>query len=254
MKKLLSSLVILGGLAAATPVSAAGEIVPPPEQAWPHSGIFGTYDKAALQRGLQVYREVCAACHSLNYVAYRNLEALGYTAEQVKTLAAEYTVTDGPNDDGEMFERPARPSDYFKPPFANDQAARAANGGALPTDLSLVVKSRKGGADYIHALLSGYQDPPPAGHEVLPGMYWNKYFPDHQIAMAPPLMDGQVTYADGTSATVDQAARDVAQFLAWAAEPHMETRKKMGLKVVLFLLVFCGIMYGVKRKIWADVH
>lgn len=252
MKKFLSIFVVAGVLSAALPVMAA-ETVAVPKQSWPHQGVTGTYDKAALQRGFQVYKEVCAACHSMKQLSYRNLEALGYTPDEVKAIAAEYTVIDGPNDDGEMFERTARPSDRFKAPFANDNAARSANGGALPVDLSLVAKSRKGGADYIYALLTGYENPP-AGTELLPGMYWNRYFAGHQISMAPPLMDGQVTYADGTSATVQQAARDLAQFLSFAAEPHMEQRKRMGLKVFLFLLAFTGVMYAVKRKIWSGVE
>lgn len=253
MKKILSAFALTGAVMLATPAMSATDSVPPPAQSWPHAGITSSYDKAALQRGFQIYREVCAACHGLKYVAYRNLADLGYSEAEVKAIAAEYTINDGPNDDGEMFERPGRPSDYFKAPFVNDQAARAANGGALPPDLSLIVKSRAKGEDYLYALLTGYEDAP-EGTELLSGMYWNKYFPGHQMAMAPPLVDGQVTYADGTSATLDQAARDVTQFLAWAGEPHMESRKQMGIKVILFMLVFAGIMYAVKRKIWANVH
>jgi ubiquinol-cytochrome c reductase cytochrome b/c1 subunit len=219
-------------------------------QAWPHHGPFGTYDRAALQRGFQVYKEVCAACHSLKFVAYRNLEALGYTPEQVKSVAAEYTVTDGPGDDGEMFERPARPSDRFKAPFKNDKAARAANNGALPPDLSLIVKARKGGEDYIYSLLTGYAEAP-EGVTLMPGLSYNKAFPGHQIAMAQPLSAGQVAYGDGTENTLEQEARDVAQFLAWASEPHMEARKQMGIKVILFLLVFAGILWRAKKKVWS---
>lgn len=252
MKKILTLAVAASSLLLSFAASAADGIAPP-RQNWPHKGIAGTYDKAALQRGFQVYKEVCAACHAMKYLSYRDLAGLGYNEDEIKAIAAEYTVTDGPNDDGEMFERTARPSDRFKAPFANDKAARAANNGALPPDLSLVVKARAHGEDYIHALLTGYGNPP-AGEEVLPGMSWNKYFPGHQIAMAQPLSDDQVSFADGTPGSLDQQARDVAQFLAWAAEPHMEARKQMGLKVLLFLFVFAGIMFAAKRKIWADVH
>lgn len=234
---------------AAARASEGGEIF---TQAWPHQGLTGTYDKAALQRGFQVYKEVCAACHAVKYLSYRNLEELGYTPEQVKAVAAEATVTDGPNDDGEMFERPGRPSDPFKRPYLNDKAARAANGGALPPDLSLVVKARAHGEDYIFSLLTGYADAP-AGVTLAPGMNYNKAFPGHQIAMAKPLNEGQVSYGDGTQATVDQMARDVTQFLAWAAEPYQDDRKRMGMKVVIFLLVFAGVMLAAKRKIWRGV-
>lgn len=269
MKK-TSSLIAMAFLAAMTfaaPANAA-ESVAPPKQSWPHKGITGTYDKAALQRGFQVYKEVCAACHGMKLLSYRNLAGLGYNEAEIKSVAAEYTVTDGPDADGEMFERPALPSDRFKSPFANDSAAKAANGGALPPDLSLIVKGRKHSEDYLYALLTGYTEAPESimvkdaqtGEmveekvEMLPGQYWNTYFPGHKLSMAPPLMDGQVTYADGKSASLDEAAHDVVQFLAWASEPHMEDRKQMGMKVMLFLLVFAGIMLAAKRKVWADVH
>lgn len=231
----------------------SAESIAPPKQHWPHQGVTGSYDKASLQRGFQVYKQVCAACHGMKLLSYRNLAGLGYNEDEIKSIAAEYTVTDGPNDDGEMFERAARPADRFKGPFANDKAARAANGGALPPDLSLVVKARHGHEDYIYGLLTGYQAAP-EGEEGLPGMSWNKYFAGHWIAMAPPLVDDSVTYADGTSATVAQMSRDVTQFLAWAGEPHMEERKKVGMKVILFMLVFAGIMLATKRKVWASVH
>lgn len=250
MKKSLPFLAVL--LALSTPSFASGDINLP-RQHWPHKGIFGTYDKAALQRGLQVYKEVCSSCHSLKYVSYRNLADLGYTPEEVKAFAAQFTVTDGPNDDGDMFERPALPSDRFKSPFKNDKAARAANNGALPPDLSLLVKARHGGEDYIFGVLTGYGEAP-AGLQMQPGLSYNKYFPGHQIAMAQPLSSNQVSYADGTNATLEQEARDVAQFLAWAAEPHQDERKRMGLKVILFLLAFAGIMYAAKRKVWSKLH
>jgi len=250
MKKILFAVLLAFSLSSP---ALASEGVVPPHQKWPHQGALGGYDRAALQRGFQVYKEVCAACHAMKYLSYRHLEGLGYTPEETKVIAAEYTVMDGPNDDGDMFERTARPSDPFKAPFANEKAARSANGGALPPDLSLVVKARPHGEDYVYALLTGYAEPP-AGETLMPGMNWNKYFPGHQLAMAPPLSDGQVTYADGTSASLQQAARDVTQFLAWAGEPHMEARKHMGLKVVLFLVVFAGIMLAAKRKVWRARH
>jgi len=216
-------------------------------------GLFGTYDRAALQRGFQVYQLVCASCHSLDLVAYRHLEALGYSAAEVKAIAAAVTVTDGPNDEGEMFERPGLPSDPFKAPFPNEQAARFVNNGAYPPDLSLMAKAREAGPDYIVALLTGYHEPP-AGFALLEGMSYNAYFPGHQIAMPPPLVEGSVTYEDGTTASVEQMAADAATFLMWAAEPHLETRKQTGVKVVLFLLVMTGLLYAAKRKVWSDLH
>ncbi|HRC27179.1 MAG TPA: cytochrome c1 [Alphaproteobacteria bacterium] len=231
----------------------AAESAQPPAQNWPFSGLFGTYDRASLQRGYQVYREVCSACHAMKRVRYRELADLGYSEAQIKAVAAQYSVMDGPNDEGEMFERPARPSDPFKSPFANDQAARAANGGALPPDLSLIVKARPGGANYVYALLTGFEDPP-AGHTLLPGQNWNAYMAGNVIAMAPPLTDGQVAYADGSAQTVSQYARDVAQFLTWASDPTLEERKETGFKALLFLFVFVGVFYAAKRKIWSSIH
>lgn len=216
-------------------------------------GPFGTYDKAALQRGLMVYRQVCSACHSLKRVAYRNLTDLGYTEEQVKAIAAEYTVMDGPNDEGEMFERPARPSDRFKSPFANEKAAIYANNGALPPDLSLITKARHGGGEYVYSVLAGYADAP-EGMEIAEGKHYNKAMDGNIIAMAPPLTNGAVAYEDGSPQTVEQYAKDVATFLTWAAEPEMEHRKQMGVKVLLFLSVFAVIMYAVKRQVWRKIH
>jgi ubiquinol-cytochrome c reductase cytochrome c1 subunit len=211
------------------------------------------YDKASMQRGLKVYREVCASCHSLKRVYFRNLEDLGYDEGQVKNIAAEYTVTDGPNDDGEMFERPALPSDHFVSPYPNDKAAKAMNNGALPPDLSLIIKARHHGPDYVYGILTGY-DTPPEGTVLLAGQSWNKTMPGHIIAMPPPLQDGQVAYEDNTPQTVQQYAHDVVNFLTWASEPTMEARKRTGIKVLIFLSVFAAVMYAVKRKIWADVH
>jgi len=239
---------LLGG-----PALAAEEAPPLPDAHFSFEGLFGSYDRAAAQRGFQVYAQVCATCHSMRQLSYRNLRELGLSEAEVQAIAATFTVTDGPNDDGEMFERPARPSDRFRQPFANEQAARAANNGALPPDLSVITKARAGGADYIHALLTGYTDPP-EGFHLGEGMNYNKYFPGHQIAMPPPLNEGQVSFHDGTNATVEQMSRDVATFLAWASEPELETRKQMGVKIILFLTILGGLAYAVKRKVWADLH
>jgi ubiquinol-cytochrome c reductase cytochrome c1 subunit len=242
---------LIGSAAGGTALAA--EAPTPPELHWSFQGIFGTYDRAALARGFQVYKEICSACHSMNLMHYRNLQDIGFSEDQVKQIAASVQVTDGPNDAGDMFERPGRPSDTFKPPFANENAARAANNGALPPDLSLIVKARKGGPDYVDGILTGFSDPP-ADMKMAQGMYYNKYFPGHQIAMPPPLSDGAVTYPDGTKATVDQMASDVSNFLTWASEPKLEERHFIGVKSVLFLIVLTVLLYGVKRKIWAAVH
>ena len=244
-------LVTLGGAWAPTAEAAKG--VAPPHQSWSFDGVFGTFDRAAQQRGLQVYQEVCSGCHSLRFVRFRNLADLGYTEDQIKAFAAEATVIDGPDGEGEMFERDGIPSDAFPSPFPNKNAAAAANGGAVPPDLSLVTKSRKGGPDYLFALMNGYEEPP-ADFEVLEGLSYNVYFPGQQTAMASPLDDDAVEYADGTKATTEQMAKDVTTFLMWAAEPNLEPRKKMGVGVVLFLLVFTGMLYAVKRKVWEDLH
>jgi ubiquinol-cytochrome c reductase cytochrome c1 subunit len=226
-----------------------------PAGGWHHKGVFGTYDRGALQRGMAVYKQVCSACHSLNLVAYRNLADLGYNEAEIKSIAGEKTVTDGPDDEGKMFERPARPSDRFAPPFANDNAARFANNGALPPDLSLITKARHDGENYVYSILMGYGQTPPAELKMLPGMNFNPYFPGHQIGMPEPLAsDDLVAYSDGTKATKEQMAKDVVTFLAWAAEPHMEQRKRIGIRVMLFLLVLTGVFYAAKRQLWRDLH
>ncbi len=222
------------------------------EQKWSFDGPFGVYDRESLQRGLQVYRQVCSACHSMNRVSYRNLTTLGYTEDQVKSLAAQDTITDGPNDEGEMFERPARPSDRFKAPYANDQAARYANAGALPPDLSLITKARNGGADYVYSVLTGYKDAP-SGVHMNPGMHYNEGFKGHQIAMPAPLTDGVVAYAGEAPQTVKQYSHDVSAFLQWAGDIHMEERKRTGVKVMIFLAVLAGIMYFVKKRLWSKI-
>ncbi len=237
---------------AAAPARGAEDIHVPHQQ-WHFDGPFGTFDRASLQRGLQVYQEVCAGCHGLKYVAFRNLADLGYSVDEIKAFASEATIEDGPDDEGEMFEREGRPSDYFPSPFPNVQAAAAANGGAAPPDLSLMAKARMGGADYIYALMIGYEDPPP-GFELGEGLSYNAYFPGHQIAMAEPLFEDAVEYADGTEATVEQMARDVSSFLMWTAEPKLETRKRTGVWVLLFLLFVTGVTYAAKKKIWQNLH
>lgn len=253
MKRIWAGVLTAGWLATASPVLAAEEAAEVPDHEWTFEGVFGHFDPAALQRGFQVYREVCAGCHSLRYVAFRNLVDLGYNAEEVKAIAATYTVTDGPDDEGEMFDREGRPSDRFPSPFPNMQAAAAANNGAAPPDLSLIAKAREGGPDYLRALLVGYVEPP-ADFELGDGQYYNLYMPGHRIAMPPPLMEGVVEYQGETEATVEQMASDVTHFLMWAAEPNLEVRKETGLKVILFLIVFTAVLYAVKRKIWADLH
>jgi ubiquinol-cytochrome c reductase cytochrome c1 subunit len=242
------------GLGVCGVASALEEAPQPPHQQWPFEGVFGTYDPAASQRGFQVYKEVCAACHPVKHLAFRNLEEIGYSEDQVKGIAAQYQVTDGPNDEGQMFQRPARPSDPIPGPFPNDQAARAANNGALPPDLSLITKAREAGPDYVYAILTGFKDAP-AGFKVNEGMYYNEYFAGHQIKMPPPLTQAdQVKYADGTQATLPQMAHDVVTFLSWAAEPTLDERHRIGFKVILFLIVATGVFYAAKRKIWSRVH
>lgn len=220
---------------------------------WSFEGLFGTYDRASMQRGLQIYKEVCSGCHSLNLIYYRNLADLGYAPAQIKAFAAEGDVQDGPNNEGVMYDRPALPSDRFVKPFPNDNAARAGNNGALPPDLSLMVEARVGGPNYLYALLTGYADAP-EGVTIMEGMNYNKVFSGHQIAMAAPLSEDGVEFTDGTKATVDQQAQDIVTFLAWASEPNMEQRKQMGLKVMIFLVVFTGLLIAVKKRVWADVH
>jgi ubiquinol-cytochrome c reductase cytochrome c1 subunit len=247
----------------------------PSQESWSFAGPFGRFDKAQLQRGYQVYREVCSNCHSMKFMAFRNLADAGgpgFSESQVKALAETFKVQDGPNDAGDMFERPGRPSDPFPSPFANEQAARAANGGALPPDMSVLAKARDvefgglwfivqpfsqyqaGGPDYIHAILNGYHDQPPAGFNLPQGKYYNDYFPGHAISMPPPLNDGQVNYSDGSPQTVQQYSHDVAAFLMWVAEPKLVDRKRTGMNAIIFLIVFAGLLYAVKKRVWAGIH
>ena len=219
---------------------------------WPFNGIFGRFDESSLQRGFQVYREVCAACHGIRHISYRDLKGIGYTNDEIKVIAADYEVMDGPNDDGEMFEREARPSDKFVGPYENDKIARLANNGAYPPDLSLIVKARADGANYLYSLLNGYKEFPD-NFEASEGMYYNEFYPGNQIAMPSPLMDDIVEYSDGTEATQSQIAKDVTSFLAWTAEPELEERKSLGVKTLFFLILITIMLLGVKRKIWKDV-
>jgi ubiquinol-cytochrome c reductase cytochrome b/c1 subunit len=244
---------ILASGALTTAAHAAEDTPHPPSQNWSFAGIFGTPDLAAAQRGLQVYTEVCAACHGLKQLAYRDLAGLGLTAEQVAAIAAAAIVPLGLNDDGEPVEGPGLPSSRFRQPWPNEKAARARYNGAVPPDLSVMIKARENGDNYVHALLTGYTDPP-AGIEMGDGMSYNKYFPGHQTAMPSPLSDDRVTYADGTKATVDQMSRDLVTFLAWASDPDVVDRKRMGIRVILFLILMTGLTYAVKRKIWSDLH
>jgi ubiquinol-cytochrome c reductase cytochrome b/c1 subunit len=266
---------IAGGLLVGGAQTARAEDETPPSQKWSFSGPFGKYDIGSLQRGLKIYKEVCSNCHSLNYIAFRNLAdpgGPGYSEAQVAALASEYKIKDGPNDQGEMFERPGRPADYFPAPFPNEQAARAANGGGLPPDLSLITKARsyergfpkfildffttfqEQGPNYVDALLQGFEDKPPAGVTIPDGSYYNKYFPGHAIKMPKPLSDGQVTFDDGAPATLPQYAHDITTFLMWTAEPKMEARKQLGLQVFVILLIFAAMMYFTKKKVWAEAH
>jgi ubiquinol-cytochrome c reductase cytochrome c1 subunit len=289
MKKLVTSIVLaaaLAGFGLAASAQEHGEdfaeivkekiannefpILKPKAESWSFAGPFGKYDKAQLQRGLKVYKEVCSACHSMNLVAFRTLEELGYSEAQVKAFAGEYEVQDGPNDSGDMFTRKAVPSDYFPSPFPNEEAAASANGGAAPPDFSLLAKARgvergfptfifdiftqyqEGGPDYIHALLTGFQDPP-AGVTVAEGTHFNPYFAGASaLKMPPPLTDGQVDYDDGSPTTVDQYSRDVSAFMMWAAEPHLEERKRTGFMVMVFLVIFAGLVYLTKKSVYAN--
>ena len=223
---------------------------------WSFKGFFGKFDRASLQRGYQVYTEVCAACHSMKYLSYRNLSEAGgpeFSVEQAKIIASQFELTDGPNSDGEMFTRVARLSDNFVGPYENIQAATAANGGAYPPDMSVLVKARKGGADYIYSLLLGYEEAP-EGISLDDGVYYNKYMAGNKIKMSNPLSEGIVTYIDGTEATEDQMARDITSFLAWAAEPHLEARHKIGFRAIVYLIIMTVLVYFSMKKLWSRIE
>jgi len=223
---------------------------------WSFKGLLGTFDRGSLQRGYQVYTEVCSSCHSMKYLSYRNLAEEGgpeFTEEQVKAIAANFEVLDGPNSDGEMFTRPAKLSDKFVMPYENEKAAQAANGGAYPPDMSVLAKARSGGVDYIYSVLLGYDDPP-AGVTLDDGVYYNKYMYGNKIKMSQPLSDGLVEYNDGTVASEQQMAKDVTTFLMWAAEPHLESRHRMGFKAILYLIILTILVYFSMKKIWSRIE
>ena len=223
---------------------------------WSFKGLFGKFDRAALQRGYQVYTEVCSSCHSMKYLSYRNLAEKGgpeFSIAQAKAIAASFEVTDGPNDDGEMFTRPGKLSDKFVMPYDNVKAAQAANGGAYPPDMSVLVKARGGGVDYIYSLLQGYEDPP-VGMSLDDGVYYNKYMYGNKIKMANQLSDGLVEYGDGTTASVEQMSKDVTTFLMWAAEPHLESRHQMGFKAIVYLIILTILVYFSMKKIWSRIE
>ena len=223
---------------------------------WSFKGLFGKFDRGALQRGYQVYTEVCSSCHSMKYVSYRNLAEKGgpeFTVDQAKVIAASFEVTDGPNADGEMFTRPGKLSDKFVMPYENVKAAQAANGGAYPPDMSVLVKARGGGANYIYSLLQGYEDPP-AGITLDDGVYYNKYMYGNKIKMSNQLSDGLVEYSDGTVSTVEQMSKDVTTFLMWTAEPHLEARHRMGFKAIVYLIILTTLVYFSMKKIWSRIE
>ena len=232
----------------------ASSVVEEPRQInWSFDGMTGKFDYESIQRGFKVYKEVCSACHSIRLIAFRHLEQIGFSEDQVKSLAAEYDIQDGPNDNGDMFKRPGRPSDQIPGPFPNDKAARASNTGALPPDLSLIIKAREGGANYVYSLLTGFQTPP-TDFKLGENMHYNPYFPGRQIAMPPPLVsEGQVTFDDGTKATIDQMAYDVVNFLQWAAEPEMQERKSLGLRVLVFVGILIVLSWFANKAIWKEL-
>jgi ubiquinol-cytochrome c reductase cytochrome b/c1 subunit len=251
LAKAVAAFVVFAALGGSAALASEGAHLT--RTSWSWQGVFGTYDEAQLRRGYQVYREVCSACHSMKLISFRNLGALGYTEDAVKEIAASYQVPDGPDENGDMFERKGLPSDRFPAPFANDQAAMAANGGALPPDLSLIVKARMGGPDYVFSLITGFADVP--GEITLPpGKSYNAVFAGNAIGMPPQIFDGVVEYADGTPNNAEQIARDVTAFLQWAAEPELEKRHALGVKAVLFLFAICVLFYALKRRVWASVH
>ncbi|MEE3000723.1 MAG: cytochrome c1 [Pseudomonadota bacterium] len=240
-------------------VRAAGDVAKPSNQSWTTDGPFGYFDRKQLKRGWRVYNEICSSCHSVRLIYYRNLSEIGFSADEIKEIIADVEVPAGTNEegethkDGELIMRPAKPFDRIFPPYPNDLAARAANDGALPPDLSLMTKARINGANYVHALLTGYKDAP-TNFKVSEGMSYNPYFSGSQIAMAAPLEDDAIEYSDGTKATVEQMSKDVTAFLIWTAEPELEDRKRLGIKVIIFLLVLSAMLYAIKRQVWAKLH
>ncbi len=256
MKKLFKLILILSFFSLNSAQTFAAEKVDYLKTDWSFKGLFGKFDRAALQRGYQVYTEVCASCHSMKYLSYRNLSEEGgpeFSEAAAKAIAASFDVKDGPNADGEMFTRPGKLSDKFVMPYDNVKAAQAANGGAYPPDMSVLVKARGGGVDYIYSLLQGYEDPP-SGVTLDDGVYYNKYMYGNKIRMAAPLSDGIVEYGDGTNASVEQMSKDVTTFLMWAAEPHLEARHQMGFKAIVYLIILTILVYFSMKKIWSRVE
>ena len=254
-KVLIISLAILLSLSIQLKINSA-EKVELIETDWTFKGLLGKFDRASLQRGYQVYTEVCAACHSMKYISYRNLMEKGgpeFSEAQVKAIAASFDVTDGPNADGEMFSRPARLSDKFPMPYPNEKAAQAANGGAYPPDMSVLAKARKGGVDYLYSVLLGYEDPP-AGITLDEGVYYNKFMYGNKIKMPKVLEDDLIEYSDGTPVTEEQMAKDVVTFLMWSAEPHLETRHKMGFRAIIYLIILTVLVYFSMKKIWSRIE
>ena len=256
MKSLFKLFSIIIIIIASNSYSFAAEKVEYLKTDWSFKGLFGKFDRGALQRGYQVYTEVCSSCHSMKYLSYRNLAEKGgpeFTQEQAKAIAASFEVKDGPNADGEMFTRPGKLSDKFINPYQNVQEAMASNGGAYPPDMSVLVKARKGGADYIYSVLMGYEDPP-SGMILDDGVYYNKYMPGNKIKMSQPLMSGAVEYIDGTVSSEEQMSKDVVAFLAWAAEPHLEARHKIGFRAIVYLLIITVLVYFSMKKLWSRIE
>ena len=255
MKKLIKLLIVITLFIPINTHSFAAEKVDYLKTDWSFKGLFGKFDRASLQRGYQVYTEVCAACHSMKYLSYRNLAEKGgpeFSVDQAKAIAASFEVLDGPNAEGEMFTRPAKLSDKFVMPYENEKAAQAANGGAYPPDMSVLVKARGGGVDYIYSLLQGYETAP-AGMILDEGVHYNKYMYGNKIKMSAPLSDGIIEYGDGTKASVEQMSKDVTTFLMWAAEPHLEARHRMGFKAIIYLIILTTLVYFSMKKIWSGI-
>jgi cytochrome c1 len=253
MRKLFTTLATVATLAVSAPAFASGGDVKLEHQEWSWQGVFGTYDHAQLRRGYQVFREVCSTCHSLNLVRYRNLLDIGMSEDEMKEIAAQNEVQDGFDDDGEPKMRPGVLADKVHAPFSNEKMARAMNGGALPPDLSLMNKARKNGPDYVYTLLTSYEDEMPEDFHLMDGMYYNPAFPGHQIAMPQMIFDQGVEFADGAPNSKEAITADVVAFLNWAAEPELEQRKSMGVKVMIFLFVMTALFYALKRQIWSRI-
>ena len=249
------TLLVLAIITLSTKPSISAEAIKPLKVDWSFKGLTGKFDRASLQRGYQVYKEVCSSCHSMKYLSYRNLGEKGgpeFTLDEVKSIAASFEVQDGPDSQGEMFIRPGRPSDKFVSPYPNMNASMAANGGAYPPDMSVLVKARSGGANYIYSVLMGYEEKP-EGFIIDDGVYYNKYMSGNKIKMSKPLVEGIIEYTDGTLATEDQMAKDVTTFLTWAAEPELEARHKLGIKVLIYLILLSTLVYLSMKRIWSRI-